>query len=210
MTTTEKKFFHTKYRKVLKGFADKLGLKAGEFEVRSNMGGPAVLGEVILHTESLYVCVGGSTCEAHAPAVYYRNCAGRKDYAGGVNHWMPATMLTGAPERCLAEFRAVAVLPIKVKITKRDYMLEGVKDGTVTYHVMEDGRLSGVFSGCPLGRANTEAGALADMVRPGYALPFDTKITVADLEVVSREDISTAGGSGPEWTRPEWCDRRGT
>lgn len=79
-----------------------------------------------------------------------------------------------------------------VEVEKRWNTPLGVPDGTVVFHVMERMPYSGAFSGCPLGRGATEAAALRDFVRPGYALPYDTDITVANLVVVERKDSATA------------------
>jgi hypothetical protein len=83
-------------------------------------------------------------------------------------------------------------MKIKVKITKRWRQVEGVQDGTTVCHVMLASVVASPFSGCPLGRGRTEIEALLDLVRPGYALPYDTKITLDDLEVVEREDLATS------------------
>lgn len=82
-------------------------------------------------------------------------------------------------------------MQIMVEVEKRWHTPRGIPDGTVTFHVMECMPCSGAFSGCPLGRGATEAAALRDFVRPGYALPYDTKITVSDLVVVKRKDSAT-------------------
>ena len=83
-------------------------------------------------------------------------------------------------------------MTILVEIEKRWHTPGGVPDGTVVYHASEGGPCprNSPFSGCPLGRGRTEAEALRDLVRPGYALPYDTRVTVADLEVVKRTDYT--------------------
>lgn len=84
--------FHRKYRKALKAFAKRLGLAKGTYEVRSCKGGPAVLGEVTLHSATLYMMVHrGFTGEDYR--VLYRSCKGRKDYCGGQNLYMPVAAL---------------------------------------------------------------------------------------------------------------------
>ena len=91
--------FHRKYKRKLRAIAIALGLTPGSFDVRSNKGGPAVLGEVILHTDTLYVSVGG----LDATRVMFRACKGRKDYYGGVNRWIGIDAVdTG---NCLDSFR---------------------------------------------------------------------------------------------------------
>lgn len=90
----KKEAFHKEGKKFLKDLAEMLGLKKGEFDLRSNMGGVAVSGEVTLHSDKLYVqlfesCVGHKGIE-----VLYRSCKGRKDYAGGQNNMVSMERLT--------------------------------------------------------------------------------------------------------------------
>jgi hypothetical protein len=83
----EKPAFHSKGRTVLKYVAEALQLPKGSYEIRSNKGGHAVLGEVTLHSDRLYLQFrepinGGDV------GILYRTCNGRKDYSGGRNNWM--------------------------------------------------------------------------------------------------------------------------
>ena len=76
--------FHALARKQFKALVAELGLQKGEYDLRTNKAGPAVLGETTLHTDKIYVQVGGSaTCY-----LMYRTCNGRKDYCGGQNRYM--------------------------------------------------------------------------------------------------------------------------
>ena len=79
--------FHNRGRRILRLIADRLGLQPGMYDIRSNMGGIAVSGEVSLHSENLYVQFAQS-CLGTDWGFMYRTCKGRKDYTGGVNHWM--------------------------------------------------------------------------------------------------------------------------
>lgn len=74
--------FHRLAKRYLKDIAIGMGLNPDQYDIRSNKGGPAVLGEVILHTDNLYVCLGGSVPWG---TFYYRTCKGRKDHTGGIN-----------------------------------------------------------------------------------------------------------------------------
>jgi hypothetical protein len=63
-----------------------LMLPTGEYSIRTNMAGPAVSGEVTLHSHTLYLqisqsCIGSGAC------VMYRRCNGMKDYSGGSNNF---------------------------------------------------------------------------------------------------------------------------
>ena len=78
-------------RLACKSVAKDLGLKPDAFEVRTSKGGPAVPGEVILHGESLYLCLGTSMPGGELVG-YARSCKGREDYDGGVNRWLSTRM----------------------------------------------------------------------------------------------------------------------
>jgi len=70
-THAQKVNAHRLAREVLKKLArDYLMLPVQEYSIRSNMGGPAVSGEVL-----------------------YRRCNGMKDYSGGRNHFAPIERL---------------------------------------------------------------------------------------------------------------------
>lgn len=77
-----KQRFHIDGKKFLKELAKEIGV-ADQCDIRSNMGGMAVSGEVTLHADSLYV----QLFESCRPGVHvlYRSCKGRKDYSGGTN-----------------------------------------------------------------------------------------------------------------------------
>ena len=101
MPRLTKEGFHRKYRKVLKEVAAQLGL--AEFNVRSNKGGPAITGEVILHAPTLYVQVSGF--EVGGCNVMYRSCVGMKDYTGGRNRWMKLATLDDNRPKALQAFQ---------------------------------------------------------------------------------------------------------
>jgi hypothetical protein len=75
---------HREGRRVLRALAKELGLAKHEFEVRSNEAGPAVAGEITLHSDHWYVQV----CKVgDQPRVLWRLCNGRKDFSGLRNNW---------------------------------------------------------------------------------------------------------------------------
>lgn len=81
-----KKAFHRTAAKYLRRLAKAMALAKGEYDLRSNQGGIAVSGEVILHTDFFYIqvqqsVVGGS-------GVLIRRCESRRDYTGGQNHFV--------------------------------------------------------------------------------------------------------------------------
>lgn len=93
--------FHAEGKKFLKAFASEVGL-AGACDIRSSLGGPGVLGEVILHADGLYM----QLFESMGPGVrvLYRSCKGRKDSSGGNN--MYVAMKDLQDEDALARFIA--------------------------------------------------------------------------------------------------------
>lgn len=100
-SAASKKQFHADGKKFLKAFAAEVGL-AGACEIRSCLGGPGVLGEVVLHADGLYM----QLFESMGPGVriLYRSCQGRKDYSGGNN--MFVAMKDLQDENALARFIA--------------------------------------------------------------------------------------------------------
>lgn len=93
-----KERYHRVVRSRLKLTAKALGLEPSQYTLSSNLAGPAVSGEITLHTDFFYVQVSqGSTL----PSILYRLCDGRKDYTGGRNMFAHADLLN-TPEK-LAE-----------------------------------------------------------------------------------------------------------
>ncbi len=73
--------FHIEGQKAMKALAKALRLEASDYDVRSQRGGPAVSGEIILHTDSCYVMLSLGLCGLDNE-VLYRTCRGRADYMG--------------------------------------------------------------------------------------------------------------------------------
>lgn len=73
-----KALFRQEAQRVLKALAEAMGLSEGEYDIRSNAGGDAVSGEVILHTDQVYVQISKSLMGRNAD-VLYRACNGRDD-----------------------------------------------------------------------------------------------------------------------------------
>jgi hypothetical protein len=95
--------FHSKGRAVLRAVAKELGLQSGSYDIRSNLGGVGVSGEITLHGESIYISFSQSCC---GDVFMYRSCKGRKDCTGGANHWMQWEALYDLPAAC-EKFKAV-------------------------------------------------------------------------------------------------------
>jgi hypothetical protein len=88
----DKEEFHSKGMAVARLIAQALGLESSQRQIRSNMGGIAVSGEVTLHADNVYVQFSRSAI-ANSHGFMYRNCKGQKDYSGGRNRWMPYHLL---------------------------------------------------------------------------------------------------------------------
>jgi len=82
-----KAFFHREGKRILNQIAQKLGLQAGEYSIRSNMGGIAVSGEVTLHADWIYIQFSQSSLGPDF-GFMWRTCKHQKDYTGGPNRWM--------------------------------------------------------------------------------------------------------------------------
>jgi hypothetical protein len=87
-----KQAFHQEGRKVLRRIARLMGLQKGQYEVRSNLAGIAVSGEVTLHTDQVYVQIAQPSM-GESFAILLRSCKGRMDYTGGMNHFAPIAAL---------------------------------------------------------------------------------------------------------------------
>lgn len=100
--------FHMACRKFLKQYATEvLKLDPDTYAVRSCLGGDAVLGEVTLHADNVYIQI----CEpffGRSKNVMFRTCKGRTDYTGGSNNWCNLIELTqfNACERLRVPFFA--------------------------------------------------------------------------------------------------------
>lgn len=83
-----KNAWHFEASRMLEAIAREMGLVRGEsYDLRSNKAGSAVMGEVTLHTDDVYVEVSGSgLMPGHE--VMYRVVNGRGDFTGGPNNYM--------------------------------------------------------------------------------------------------------------------------
>ncbi len=89
--TDAKKLFHSEARRALLNLAEALGCEKADYNLRSNMAGPAVSGVVTLHSDELYV---QDSCEGHGRGILYRRCRDRSDYLGLRNWYAPLVELT--------------------------------------------------------------------------------------------------------------------
>ena len=87
-----KRAFHNHARRRLKQLADTLGLSPGAYDLRSNLAGIAVSGELTLHADHLYV-QASQPATGHDTGILFRTCQGRKDYHGGPNNFASLDLL---------------------------------------------------------------------------------------------------------------------
>ena len=73
-----------------------LGFSPGDFDLRSNLAGDAVSGEVTLHHERVYVQVSQPSGGGDR-GLLIRKCAGRGDFIGGPNHMADLAALDDLP-----------------------------------------------------------------------------------------------------------------
>ena len=83
-----KKAFHTAAKRFLKDLAAELRIPSSEYDLRSNVAGMAVSGEVTLDTDHLYVQLAESCVGDRGISMLYRTCKGRKDCCGGQNNFL--------------------------------------------------------------------------------------------------------------------------
>jgi len=98
----QKELFHKSARSLLNKVAKELGYQKTQFNIRSNKGGPAVLGDVILHSDNLYINLGGSYCN---DKFMYRKVKHQKDYTGGTNNWMTYQELCDNFDQAIHRFK---------------------------------------------------------------------------------------------------------
>lgn len=89
-----KRQFHRRAKQRLKELATRLGLQTRDYDLRSNLAGIAVSGEITLHADHLYMQAAQSTMGA---ILMYRTCAGRRDFVGGPNHFVSLQDLDDVP-----------------------------------------------------------------------------------------------------------------
>jgi len=78
---------------------------------------------------------------------------------------------------------------IKVRIELTNDTPLGVSTGKTKWLAWLEDSAGHPFRGCPLGRSTAgEEAAIRDLIRPGYAVPADHYISLADVEVIARKD----------------------
>lgn len=96
--TLRKQAFHRTGKCLLQRIANALGLDKKQYDLRSNLGGIAVSGEIILHSDTLYLQLSQGALMQGRTQILYRRCDGRKDYVGHVNHFIELARLINENE----------------------------------------------------------------------------------------------------------------
>jgi hypothetical protein len=108
-----KRAFHREARSALRIAARHLGYDSGQFDLRSNMAGPAVSGEITLHADEIYIQVSLPSF-GNGREVMFRRCKGLQDYLGARNYYCDIAVLAD-PGR----FTALVARETGLTITRR-------------------------------------------------------------------------------------------
>lgn len=115
---SNKEIFLRETQHLARHLARELDLADGSYDVRVNRAGIACSGEVILHAEHLYVCLGAETDFGQGRAFMFRGCRSRRDFVGLGNQWAQWAELATDFPRVLAAMqsamRAAAETPAHV------------------------------------------------------------------------------------------------
>lgn len=87
-----KRQFHRLAHRQLGRLAKALDLPTGSYDMRSNMAGIAVSGEITLHAECIYI-QASQPFGGFDSGLLIRTCNGRKDYIGGPNNFASLDLL---------------------------------------------------------------------------------------------------------------------
>ena len=95
-----KRAFHREARVALRIAARHMGLEPDQYDLRSNMAGQAISGDIVLHAEEIYILVS-VPCFGPGREVMFRRCQGRSDYRGLANNFCDIAVLAD-PVRFIA------------------------------------------------------------------------------------------------------------
>lgn len=93
-----KQAFHKAAKRFWKRVADELGLAKEQYDLRANVAGIAVSGEITLHTDTLYLQLSQGALMQGRAQILYRGCDGRKDYVGHANNFIEVGRLVDERE----------------------------------------------------------------------------------------------------------------
>lgn len=97
-----KQRFHVYWDKGFRLIARACGLEKHQYHLKHASLGPNLLGDVILHTPTFLMRVGGSYKHPdHVEYVCYRWCNGLYDFKGGRNNWIHIKDILRDPDSIL-------------------------------------------------------------------------------------------------------------
>ena len=105
---------------VVSALAKELSLEPEEYDLRWNAGGIAVSGEVTLHHDKLYLQFSQSGM-GYDFGFMYRQCEGRRDFTGRLNHWAKWDELV-YPEALLAKLQTLVQQPLEARFPTLNYV----------------------------------------------------------------------------------------
>jgi hypothetical protein len=142
-----KVLFHRHGKALLAQIAQDLGYSEDQYYLHNNPAGINVSGEIILHTDHLYIqfsqrCFSGGELD-----ILFRDCQNRRDYTGGQNRFMRFDALLDY-DTALQRFTAAKRKPVII-IDIGDTVLCDLCNGDYTDSDAEGGLLIGSHAICP-------------------------------------------------------------
>ena len=109
--------FHSEAKRALRALANHLGLAPADYDLRSNKAGPAVSGEVMLHTDTFYLRLSLARFSAGREAMF-RRCDGRQDYSGHRNNFCDIAVILDPPkfEQIVRRETGITFQPAKARL----------------------------------------------------------------------------------------------
>lgn len=105
-----KRQFYLDCRLILTWLASELGLEKGQYEIRYCKGGVAVSGDIILHSDDIYVSLSQSGLPSGMDFMW-RTVKSRNDYRGNANQWSAWAELLDLPALALKMKRHIEHKP---------------------------------------------------------------------------------------------------
>ena len=107
-----KRAFHREARSALRIAARHMGLGPGDYDLRSNMAGTAISGDIVLHADEIYIQVS-IPCFGPGREVMFRRCKGRSDYRGLHNNFCDIAVLADPVRFTALVARETGLAPVR-------------------------------------------------------------------------------------------------
>ena len=89
-----------------------MGLGPGDYDLRSNMAGTAISGDIVLHADEIYIQITTSSF-GHGREVMFRRCKGRQDYRGEHNNFCDIAVLADPVRFTALVARETGLAPVR-------------------------------------------------------------------------------------------------